>query len=167
MAGYSPDYSMSNNAIAAYDGGLVPASKIPGIPAVLVKQFCRRAEWHHTSKAFNRTDFFDPAEVRATFGLAMHDDVAADPVAIAALAAHKAGAGSVTHINCRVEWIEWTGTLKRPHATERTAEGCLVTVKGQTATIALPDGKIFTKRLTTNGFRFSSKGESSATSAEA
>ena len=34
MAGYA-GFSMSNNAVAAYDSGLVPASKIPGVPAAL------------------------------------------------------------------------------------------------------------------------------------
>ena len=44
MAGYSPDFSMSNNAKSAYAEGRVPASKIPGVPAVLVRQIlrCRR-----------------------------------------------------------------------------------------------------------------------------
>jgi hypothetical protein len=147
---------MSNNAIAAYDAGLAPASKIQGVPAALVRQFRSRAEWHHTSKAFNRTDFYDPAEVRATFGLIAHDDHQANPEAVAALAKSKAGAPPKTHSNCRVEWIEWSGSLKRSKATEHAAQGCTVIVKGQTATITLPGGATLTKRLTTNGFRFQS-----------
>ncbi len=159
MAGYSPDFSMSNNAIAAYAEGRVPASKIPGVPAALVRQFCRVGEWHHTSKAYNRTPFYDPAEVRALFGLDASEDYAADPGAVAALAAHKAGSDAgETHRDCRVEWIEWSGSLKRPHATEMVAEGCAVSVKGQTATVTFTDGRTMTKRLTTNGFRFSRKG---------
>lgn len=159
MAGYSPDFSMSNNAIAAYAEGRVPASKIPGVPAALVRKFCRVGEWHHTSKAYNRTPFYDPAEVRALFGLESSEDYTADPAAVAALAAHKAGAGAAdTHTDCRVEWIEWSGSLKRPHATEMTADGCTVSVKGQTATVTFPDGRTMAKRLTTNGFRFSKKG---------
>ena len=154
MAGYSPDFSMSNNAKAAYQDGLVPASKIPGVPAALAKKFCRPSEWHHTSKVYNRTDFFDPDEVRATFGLIEREDYSADPAAIEALAAHKRGGTAETHLNCRVEWIEWAGSLKRPKATEMAASGCTVVVKGQTATITLPGGTTLTKRLTTNGFRF-------------
>ena len=155
MAGYS-GFSMSNNAVAAYDEGLVPASKIPGVPAVLVKKHCRPDEWHHTSKAYNRTDFFNAARVRAVFGVIMSEDYDADPAAVVALAAHKAGGASVEiHLGCTVEWIEWTGSLKRPYATEMKAEGCTVSVKGATATITLATGASFTKRLTTNGFRFS------------
>jgi hypothetical protein len=158
MSGYSPDFSMSNNAIAAYDNGLRPASKVPGVPAVLVKEFCRPDEWHHSSKAYNRVNFYNPTEVRAIFGLEASEDFTADPRAVTALAAHKAGgAGTETHMNCRVEWIEWTGSLKRPTATNRSAENCTVIVKGQTATIRLPSGEVLTKRLKTRGFNFSKK----------
>ncbi|MDE2232514.1 MAG: hypothetical protein KGJ90_00080 [Patescibacteria group bacterium] len=155
MAGYN-GFSMSNNAIAAYNDGLVPASKVPGVPAALVKAHCRPTESHHSSKNYNRVNFYDPAEARAIFGLEAHEDYEADPRAVAALAAHKAGAKRAAEVltNCRVEWIEWTGSLKRPTATEMVAEGCTVSVKGQTATIILPTGKTLTKRLTTNGFSF-------------
>lgn len=104
----------------------------------------------------NRVDFYDPTEVRATFGLEQHEDYEADPRAVAALAAHKSGAKSLPEVftNCRVEWIEWGGSLKHPKATKMAAEGCTVSVKGQTASITLPDGKTLTKRLTTNGFSF-------------
>ena len=155
MSGYSHDFSMSNNAIAAYDNGLRPASKISGVPAVLVKKFCRPDEWHHSSKAYNRVNFYNPTEVRAIFGLEVSEDFDADSRAIAALAEHKVGgAGIETHMNCRVEWIEWAGSLKRPTATKRTADGCAVSVKGQTATITLPTGETLTKRLATRGFHF-------------
>lgn len=155
MAGYN-GFSMSNNAVAAYENGLVPASKVPGVPAALVKAHCRPSEWHHSSKNYNRVNFYDPAEVRAIFGLEAHEDHEADPVAVAALAERKTGAKKSAEAltNCRVEWIEWTGSLKRPKATEMVAEGCTVLVKGQTATITLPSGKTLTKRLTTNGFSF-------------
>lgn len=155
MAGYSDDYSMSNNAIAAYDAGLVPASKIKGIPPALIRKFCRADEWHHSSKAYNRVDFFNPPMVRATFGMESCEDYPADPEAVAALAAHNAAKPSaVAHTGCLVRWIEWSGTLKRPTATHCEAEGCAVVVKGQTATVTLPDGRTLTKRLSTSGFEF-------------
>ena len=62
MAGYN-GFSISNNAVAAYDDGLVPASKVPGVPAVLIKAHCRPTKWHHSSKNYNRTNFYNPAEV--------------------------------------------------------------------------------------------------------
>lgn len=155
MAGYH-GFSMSNNAVAAYDAGLVPASKVPGVPAALVAEHCRAAEWHHSSKNFNRVNFYNPAEVRATFGLDAHPDFDADPRALAALAEYKRSRsrGPELLTNCRVEWIEWGGTLRRPTAIARSAEGCTVAVKGQTATITLPDGRLLTKRLSTRGFSF-------------
>lgn len=157
MSGYF-GYSMSNNAVAAYDDGLVPASKITGVPAALVREFCRRAEWHHTSSHFNRTDFYRPSEVRAVFGLEVSEDYDAVPSAVAALAAWKAakkiGKTANNHENCRVEWLEWSGSRKHPKCTKRTADGCRVEVKGVTATITLPDGSLLVKRLETRGFSF-------------
>jgi hypothetical protein len=156
MTGYQSDFSMSNNARAAYGAGLVPASKVPGVPAALVREFCRPREWHHSSKAYNKVEFFDPAEVRAIFGIETCEDTEADPRAVAALAARKgAKPGETVHANCIVEWIEWSGSLKRPVATERKAAGCTVVVKGQTATVTHPDwARLLVKRLTTNGFSF-------------
>jgi len=156
MAGYADDFSMSNNALHAYDRGLLPASKIKGVPAALIDAHCRYEEWHHSSKHFNRVKFYDPGRVRATFGLEPSEEWPADPLAVAALAAHKAASKSVGEVyhNCRVEWIEWGGTLRQPKAYPQVAEGCTVAVKGQTASITLPDGGNLTKRLTTNGFSF-------------
>lgn len=155
MVGYC-GFSMSNNAVAAYNDGLVPASKIRGVPAVLVREHCRPSEWHHCSKNYNEVDFYEPSKVRAIFGLEAHEDYKADPRAVAALAAHKAGAKKAAEVmtNCRVEWIEWSGSLRRPKAKQMAADCCTVTVKGQTARITLPDGRTMTKRLATNGFFF-------------
>lgn len=74
MAGYN-GYSMSNNAVHAYDNGEKPLSK--WTKAALLAQCGDKAEmlsaltvgelrdllltrtaWHHTSEYFNRTDFF-------------------------------------------------------------------------------------------------------------
>lgn len=57
-------WSMSNRAAEAYDKGLAPLSKIRGgawkkIAATVVQP----AEWHHTSKFCNRTDFYDPRAI--------------------------------------------------------------------------------------------------------
>ena len=156
MAGYNYQSGMSNNAVAAYDNGLLPASKIKGIPAALIEQFCRFEEWHHSSKNYNCVKFYDSAYVRALFGLAASEDHEPNPHAIAALEAwkeQKKGAPTI-HTNCTVEWIEWSGSLKRPKAEECSACGCTVSVKGQTATITLANGNSFVKRLSTRGFKF-------------
>ena len=69
-------YSMSVNAADAYDRGLRPISKLTAadMPLGVSLSFARwlaktgewrAAEWHHTSAKFNRTDFYDPAEIAA------------------------------------------------------------------------------------------------------
>lgn len=60
MAGYA-GYSMSNNAIDAYNDEKMPISilkKWLGIKDVSYGA----CEWHHTSKEYNTTDFFDARE---------------------------------------------------------------------------------------------------------
>ena len=156
MAGYS-GYSMSNNAVAAYDNGLVPASKIPGVPAALVKEFCSPSEWHHTSMHFNRTNFYDRDEVLAIFGKIAHEDYEADPDAIEALKSYrktKAAEDVKVHENQTVEWAEWSGSRAHRVCKDKICSGCTVAVKGSTATITLPTGGTFQKRIKTTGFRF-------------
>lgn len=155
MTGYN-GFSMSNNAVAAYDEGKAPASKIPGVPADLIKKFCARDEWHHTSNRYNCTDFYDVSYVRAKFGLEKSDEYAPNPEAVAALAAHKKMPKPTEKIyeNCRVRWLDWGGSRKHPTCTERDESGCRVAVKGKTATITLPNGCIVVKRLETKGFSF-------------
>lgn len=168
MTGYC-GYSMSNNAVKAYEDGLVPASKIKGVPAALVQEFCTAEEWHHTSNRYNRTDFYDASKVRVVFGLPISDeerqrlqneqgydesDFAPKPAAVAALKNKGKKEAVTVHERCYVEWIEWSGTRNHPKATERGEAGCTVAVKGQTATITLPSGYSFQKRLSTNGFSF-------------
>lgn len=160
MAGYC-GYSMSNNAVAAYDNGLRPASKIPGVPAALVREFCGSDEWHHSSKAYNKVFFYDPTYVRAKFGLEVNEEYESNPEAVAALANHKSArkTGGTIYKNCSVEWLEWTGSMKHPTCTKRSADGCAITIKGQTATITLPGGEKLTKRLSTRGFYYKTEEE--------
>lgn len=77
MAGYN-GYSMSNNAVDAYDDGEKPMSKwtkvalldaireefdgLAGLEKLTAKrlrsEFLIRTSWHHTSSHFNQTDFY-------------------------------------------------------------------------------------------------------------
>lgn len=66
MAGYY-EYSMSNNAVAAYRNGLMPATKLAshlrkkgfrGITAEIIKRVLKADEWHHTSKMYNAVNFY-------------------------------------------------------------------------------------------------------------
>lgn len=62
MAGYF-NYSMSNNAVAAYAAGEMPASKAAKVwgfkSAKALRKCLSPSSWHHTSKFYNTTDFFD------------------------------------------------------------------------------------------------------------
>lgn len=62
-------FSMSVNAANAYARGLLPASKAArqfGFKNALAVRCCvHSSEWHHTSKEFNSTDFFDVEEAVA------------------------------------------------------------------------------------------------------
>ena len=80
MAGYADDFSMSNNAIDAYNRGLRPRSKwskadilnalpanaraylqLDGYPLEFLREYFLVAEeWHHTSKLYNKTEFYRP-----------------------------------------------------------------------------------------------------------
>ena len=156
MSGYQSDYSMSNRAVQAYENGLLPASKIKGVPAPLIADHCRCEEWHHASSRYNKVKFYDPEKVLAEFGICPHPDYEINPVAAAALEEHRAKRKNapVIHMNCTVEWLEWYGSIKHPKCDQMKAQGCTVSVKGQTATVTLPDGKALTKRLSTRGFSF-------------
>jgi hypothetical protein len=148
MAGYN-GFSMSNNATYAYEKGLCPASKIKGIPASLINEYCYPSEWHHSSKNYNKVNFYDPDDVRKTFNN--------NPDAILALQNYKnnmKNSGTV-YENSTVQWIRWEGSLKHPKAVICNAKGCKVIVKGLSATVTLPYGNSFIKRLSTKGFIFS------------
>ena len=65
---------MSNNAVAAYDSGLIPASKLATVinrrfgvkvNAAWIDSRLRYAEAHHASKKFNLVKFYDSAETVA------------------------------------------------------------------------------------------------------
>ena len=167
MSGYQPDFSKSNNAVRAENDGLMVASDVSRklkIPTVLIKQFCDHEEWHHTSKFYNAVEYYDPRTVAIVFGLDLtkfdfvdrgcdYEDVEPNADAIAALKNYKSSQTPETLENVTVEWLEWSGSRKHPSCAERREANCRVTIKGQTATITLSNGRTFQKRLSTNGFR--------------
>ncbi|WP_461371868.1 hypothetical protein [Candidatus Darwinibacter acetoxidans] len=77
MAGYDYNAWKSNNAITAEDEGLVTASKISrawleengideqvGFIKWMIRiQMIGPSEWHHTSKFYNRTYFYDAEDI--------------------------------------------------------------------------------------------------------
>lgn len=162
MAGYK-GHSKSWNAIEAEKEGKFPCSvcaKKTGVPAPLIRQFIRPCEWHHTSKWYNETDYFRLKAVEIIFGRTPPDDDAGyqpNPAAIQALKDYRQcvrKAEAQVHANCKVEWLEWSGSRTHPVSKRRVAYDCTVSVKGVTATITFADGKTMVKRLATRGFHF-------------
>ena len=71
MAGYNWNAGKSNRAIRAETDGLLPATHFAkwakewfsGVTSGDIKNVLCPAEWHHTSKYFNRTDYYDPRDL--------------------------------------------------------------------------------------------------------
>ena len=171
MAGYN-GYSMSNGAVEAYDSGLLPASKaakLLKVSAAAVKEVLTPAEWHHTSSKFNETSFYDVTNLvavlkggTALLNLDFEDaaDAAEQLLQMRKITAALKKGGEKIYTNCTVEWLEWPfrpgcgGRYGDKWPDERKEEGCMVKVKGQTATVIFAAGKKMTKRLSTTGFNF-------------
>ena len=132
------------------------------------------SEWHHTSKCFNKTNYYDierhlailSGEFDVWCGQISDEDydAAAELIQMRQItAAAKKETAKIYH-NCVVEWLEWPfapgrgGNYADRRPKECHAENCEVQVKGQTATIIFADGGKMTKRLSTAGFSFSPAG---------
>jgi len=148
MAGYS-GYSKSNNAIDAEERGLMTASALAkklGVTAALIEEHCEPEEWHHSSSWYNRVNYYDldqPSNETILKMQRIHKENKA-----------KAKAGGEIHLNCKVKWLEWSGSRNNPRCKEMCEFDAKVQVKGQTAYITFKNGEKLTKRLTTNGFSF-------------
>lgn len=150
-------FGMSEYAIRAYTSGLVPASKIKGVPAALVKKFCIPKESHITSRNFNKTNFYSPYEVRAIFGLEKRSKIPVDSRAVEALTKWTEETKNPKHevfYNCIVQWVEHLGRVHSPQAITRKERASTVEVIGRMATITFEDGRIMRKRIMSKGFRF-------------
>jgi hypothetical protein len=150
-------HGMSEFAIRAYTSGLVPGSKIKGVPALLVKKFCIPKETHVSSKFFNVVKFYDPYEVRAIFGLSKLRGVPPIQEAVEALAKWEASRKK-PHLevitDCVVEWVEYLGRNHFPQAITHRESEAKVEIKGTMATVSLKDGRKMRKRLNSRGFRY-------------
>ena len=67
MSGYA-GYAKSNNAVNAEGQGRFPASVLAkklGVPTAAIRALIEPDEWHHTSKKYNQTPYFDGAALLA------------------------------------------------------------------------------------------------------
>ena len=157
MAGYH-NYSMSNNAVAAYENNEKPLSKwtkqeiinqvlevnpaldeklLKSIKVKILKSYMlHRTSWHHTSNYYNRTDFYS-----------LDDEYieSIDNGFLEELASIKEEKKKVTEETWKCEYLVWSGTRKHPKAEKKVSIG---TIKGNW--FYLPDGS--KKSVNANGF---------------
>jgi hypothetical protein len=110
--GYDWGAGKSQRAVIAEDRGLMTATQLGkklGVSAKSVRAVLYTDEWHHTSKMYNKTDYYDPE--------AVGDEDLAKMKALDAEARKAKKAQPVTK-RCNVEYVEWTGTRKRPRKNE-------------------------------------------------
>ena len=170
MAGYN-GFSMSNNAVAAYENGEKPLSKwtktdilegiekaiieeelilncslksLKKLPAKVLKDICLKySSWHHTSNHYNKTEFYslDYDEIEELTDEKIEN-------ILSEYKSEKPVEPAEERWQCA--FLEWSGTRKHPKATEIIEEGV---VKGDWFYRA--DGS--KKKTTANGFRFIEK----------
>ena len=170
MAGYN-GFSMSNNAVTAYESGEKPLSKwtktdilegiekaireeeltlnfsmekLKKIPVKILKDICLKySSWHHTSNHYNKTEFYslDYDEI-----VELTDEKIEN--ILSEYKSEKPVEPAEERWQCA--FLEWSGTRKHPKATEVIEEGV---VKGDWFYRA--DGT--KKKTTSNGFKFIKK----------
>lgn len=167
MAGYK-GFSMSNNAVVAYEDGEKPLSKwtkadifetiededreiklkcsidkLRKLPVKILKDICLTySSWHHTSNHYNKTDFYS-LDVKAVESLT---DERINEL-IAECKADKKTEIKPSEEKWECAFLEWSGSRKHPVAIEVIEEGI---VKGDW--FYRKDGS--KKKTTANGFRF-------------
>lgn len=168
MAGYS-GWSMSNNAVAAYEDGEKPLSKwtktdifdamseqeielkcsmenLRKLPAKILKEVClTRSSWHHTSSHYNKTDFY-------SLDINYIEKLTNEKIEtlLTEYKANKRTEDKPSEEKWRCAFLEWSGSKKHPVATEVIEEGI---VKGNW--FYRKNGT--KKKTTANGFKFIEK----------
>ena len=165
MAGYN-GWSMSNNAVAAYEDGEKPLSKwtktdifdaineqevelkcsiekLKKLPVKVLKEICLiYSSWHHTSNHYNKTDFYSLDVDRI-------ENLTDDKIEelLIEYKANKNEEAKPSEEKWECAFLEWSGSRKHPVATEVIEEGI---IKGNW--FYRKDGS--KKKTTANGFRF-------------
>lgn len=167
MAGYN-GFSMSNNAVAAYESGEKPLSKwtktnileeigktireeeltlnfsmekLKKLNVKVLKQICLyRSSWHHTSNHYNKTDFY-------SIDIDSLIELTDEKINRIIENCKEDKSEEPTEERWQCAFLEWSGTRNHPKATEVIEEGI---VKGDWFYRA--DGS--KKKTAANGFRF-------------
>ncbi|MDF5050484.1 hypothetical protein P3646_06790 [Vibrio parahaemolyticus] len=149
--GYS-GYSKSNNAIFAEEENKFPISEISKrtkLATDTIRYFFEPCEWHHTSKLYNKTDYYDYNEIVEN----IDDEVLAYDKELKAKKRSQRK-NTQLHKGCDVDWVEWRGNGRSKRRVERSEENCTILVSGNKHTITTPSGEVVVKMGHANGFMF-------------
>ena len=165
-AGYS-GYSMSNNAVQAYEDGEMPLSKwtkqdildaieeirpeiIPMISKFTVQKlkdtFLTYSSWHHTSDYYNKTDFYSIDEDKV-------ESITSDEInQILNIKPEKKEKLPSNIRKGKIDYIVWTGTRKHPKANEQHLKDINIEERGSFYVVTDDNGKeLVRKKIGSNG----------------
>ena len=173
-SGYA-GYSKSNNAIDAEESGEMNASQLAkalSCSTVAIKKLLSPSSWHHTSKEYNKTNYYSEPLLLAIAGkgtiekdeegfLAKYKQQESYPTEeeiteakslLQQLRSYSKEQQEETHKNQHVEWLEWYGKHQAP--TKNSADNVIVITKGSTAWVRLRDDRVMKKLISSKGFSF-------------
>lgn len=165
MAGYN-GYSMSNNAVQAYNDGEKPMSKwtktaileaLKGIgtsklallrkvdAATLKRRFLVRTSYHHTSSRYNKTDFY-------TVNVCAAEELTVQDIQALTAGTQKNDAPQKVEYTGNIEYIEWEGTRKHPKAIKQELRDVIIEERGCFYIVKNESGReILRKKIGSNG----------------
>lgn len=156
-------YSKSNNAVAAEKEGRFPASvaaKKLGVKTGAIKLHLDTNEWHHTSNRYNKTMYYDIADLllykeggREALEAKGYDAEDIDTVenTYNDMKAYKEPKADEQVYRADVEYVEWGGTRSHPKANVQNHKNIVVREKGSFYTFTLPNGTTVRKKIGSNG----------------
>jgi hypothetical protein len=109
--GYDWGEGKSQRAVEAESRGLRTATQMAkafNVSAKTIRTALHPVEWHHTSKMFNATDYYDPSLVT--------DEELAKLKALEKEKRQAKKSGTITK-RCNVEYVEWSGTRRHHNKT--------------------------------------------------
>ena len=156
-------WSKSNNAVSAEDEGRFPATvaaKKLGVKAGAIKLYIPTGEWHHTSNHYNKTYYYDIADLllykeggRDALAEEGYDETEIDRIEnlYNDMKAYKEPKADEQVYRADITYVEWGGTRKHPKADEQKYENVIVRQKGSFYTFTLPNGTKVRKKIGSNG----------------